>query len=79
MLFVAAIIIGAVSGLVAKPLMPGRPPGGFLVPIALGILGALLATATVWVAGWGSDVGAGLIAAAAGAVLALLIERLIRA
>jgi len=39
-----AIIIGFIVGIVAKFLMPGRDPGGFIVTTLLGIVGALLAT-----------------------------------
>ena len=36
------IVFGGLVGLVAKFLMPGRDPGGFIVTIVLGIVGALL-------------------------------------
>ena len=36
------IVFGAVVGIVAKLLMPGRDPGGFIVTILLGIVGALV-------------------------------------
>jgi uncharacterized membrane protein YeaQ/YmgE (transglycosylase-associated protein family) len=36
------IIFGLVVGLVAKIVMPGRDPGGFIVTILLGIAGALV-------------------------------------
>jgi uncharacterized membrane protein YeaQ/YmgE (transglycosylase-associated protein family) len=36
------IIFGLVVGVIAKLLMPGRDPGGFIVTIVLGIIGALL-------------------------------------
>ena len=39
-----AIIIGFIVGIVAKFLMPGRDPGGFIVTTLLGIVGALVAT-----------------------------------
>jgi uncharacterized membrane protein YeaQ/YmgE (transglycosylase-associated protein family) len=37
------IIIGFFAGLIAKMLMPGRDPGGFLVTTLLGIAGAFVA------------------------------------
>ena len=37
------ILIGFLVGLVARLLMPGRDPGGFVVTAVLGCLGALLA------------------------------------
>ncbi len=36
------IIFGAIVGVVAKLLMPGRDPGGFVITILLGIVGSLL-------------------------------------
>ena len=42
--FLWAIIIGFVAGTIAKYLMPGRAPGGFIVTILLGIAGSVVAT-----------------------------------
>jgi len=42
MSFLIWIIFGAVVGVVAKLLMPGRDPGGFFMTIVLGIAGALV-------------------------------------
>ena len=39
----AWILFGLVVGVIAKLLMPGRDPGGFIVTILLGIAGALVA------------------------------------
>ena len=39
-----AVIIGFIVGIVAKFLMPGRDPGGFIVTALLGIVGAVVAT-----------------------------------
>jgi uncharacterized membrane protein YeaQ/YmgE (transglycosylase-associated protein family) len=36
------ILFGLVVGIIAKLLMPGRDPGGFIVTILLGIAGALI-------------------------------------
>ena len=36
------ILFGLVVGIVAKLLMPGRDPGGFIVTTLLGIVGAVL-------------------------------------
>ena len=36
------IIFGAIAGAIAKLLMPGRDPGGFIVTVLLGIAGALV-------------------------------------
>jgi uncharacterized membrane protein YeaQ/YmgE (transglycosylase-associated protein family) len=39
---IGAIIIGLFAGAVAKILMPGKNPGGFVITILLGLAGALL-------------------------------------
>lgn len=36
------ILFGLVVGVIAKLLMPGRDPGGFIVTILIGIVGGLL-------------------------------------
>ena len=36
------IIFGLIAGLIAKFLMPGRDPGGFIITILLGIAGAVV-------------------------------------
>ncbi|MGH7445500.1 MAG: GlsB/YeaQ/YmgE family stress response membrane protein [Longimicrobiales bacterium] len=36
------ILFGLIAGAVAKLIMPGKDPGGCLVTVAIGILGALL-------------------------------------
>jgi uncharacterized membrane protein YeaQ/YmgE (transglycosylase-associated protein family) len=36
------IVFGLVVGIVAKFIMPGRDPGGIIVTIVLGIVGAML-------------------------------------
>ncbi len=65
--FIGWIIFGAIVGVIAKFLMPGRDPGGWIVTILLGIagsfVGGFLATNVMGrpeqVAGWiGSIIGA---------------------
>ena len=36
------IFFGLIVGIVAKLLMPGRDPGGFIVTVAIGVVGALI-------------------------------------
>ena len=36
------IVFGLIVGIVAKLLMPGRDPGGFVITAVIGIVGALL-------------------------------------
>ena len=39
---IAFIILGLIAGVVAKAIMPGEDPGGFIVTAIIGIVGALL-------------------------------------
>jgi uncharacterized membrane protein YeaQ/YmgE (transglycosylase-associated protein family) len=73
------VIIGFVAGAVAKFVMPGRDPGGFLITTGLGIGGALVATYLGRFIGWyGEGESAGFIAAVVGAIIVLVIYRLIK-
>jgi len=73
------IIIGLLAGIVAKFLMPGRDPGGFIVTILLGIAGAFVATYLGQAIGWyHAGEGAGFIGAVIGAVIILIVYRLIK-
>jgi Predicted membrane protein len=72
------LIIGLVVGAIAKLLMPGRDPGGCIVTILLGIAGALVATYLGQAVGWYQPgQTAGFIGALVGAMLLLLLYRLI--
>ncbi len=42
MAILSSIVCGLVIGFIAKLLMPGKDPGGFIVTILLGIAGALV-------------------------------------
>ena len=73
-----SIIIGFIAGLVAKFLMPGRDPGGFIITTLLGIVGAVVATWLGQAVGWyRAGEGAGFIGAVVGAVILLVIYRLV--
>jgi uncharacterized membrane protein YeaQ/YmgE (transglycosylase-associated protein family) len=77
MSIIGTIIIGLLVGIVAKLLMPGKDPGGFIVTILLGIAGAFVAKYIGQAAGWyAPDQSAGFIASVIGAILLLLIYRL---
>ena len=75
------IVFGLIAGIVAKWIMPGKDPGGFIVTILLGIAGA-------FVGGFiGSQIGFGdisgfdirsMLMAIGGAVLLLLAYRFIK-
>jgi len=76
---VLTLLVGLVVGVIAKVFMPGRDPGGIIVTILLGIAGA-------FVAGWlgratglyrATAMGPGLIASVLGAMLLLLLYRVV--
>jgi uncharacterized membrane protein YeaQ/YmgE (transglycosylase-associated protein family) len=72
------ILIGLVIGAVAKLLMPGKDPGGFIVTILLGIAGSLVATWLGRVLGlYQEGQSAGFIMSVLGAVLLLAIYRVV--
>jgi uncharacterized membrane protein YeaQ/YmgE (transglycosylase-associated protein family) len=76
--FFGWILVGAVAGVIAKAVMPGRDPGGCIVTILLGIGGALVAGFIGNAVGWYSQGQAGgFIAAILGAILILFIYRLL--
>jgi uncharacterized membrane protein YeaQ/YmgE (transglycosylase-associated protein family) len=71
------ILFGLVVGIVARFLMPGRDPGGFVVTIVLGIVGALLGGWLGRTAGWyqeGDPVG--FLMAVLGAIILLALYRM---
>ncbi len=79
MTIIWAIIIGFLVGLVAKFLMPGRDPGGFIVTTLLGIVGALVATFLGQAMGiYAAGQTAGFIGAVIGAIVVLLVYHMIR-
>lgn len=71
------ILFGLVVGIVARFLMPGRDPGGFVITIVLGIVGALLGGWLGRSVGWyqeGDPVG--FLMAVLGAIVLLALYRL---
>ena len=75
---IVTLIIGLVAGAVAKLLLPGRDPGGFIITLLLGVAGAFVATYLGQAVGWyEAGEGAGFIGAVVGAVLLLLAYRAI--
>ncbi|HEY1472400.1 MAG TPA: GlsB/YeaQ/YmgE family stress response membrane protein [Candidatus Acidoferrum sp.] len=72
-------IIGLIVGAVAKLLMPGKDPGGIWITMALGIAGSIVATWLGQAVGWyQAGQSAGFIMSVIGAVLLLILYRLIR-
>jgi uncharacterized membrane protein YeaQ/YmgE (transglycosylase-associated protein family) len=71
------IIFGLIVGAVAKLLMPGRDPGGWIVTIVLGIAGALVGGFLGRAVGWyGPNDAAGFLMALVGALVLLGLYRL---
>jgi uncharacterized membrane protein YeaQ/YmgE (transglycosylase-associated protein family) len=63
---------------IAKLLVPGNDPGGFITTILIGIAGALLGGWIGRAAGWyGPNQGAGWIVSIIGAIVLLIIYRLL--
>jgi uncharacterized membrane protein YeaQ/YmgE (transglycosylase-associated protein family) len=76
---IGTLVIGLVAGIVAKFLMPGKDPGGFIITMLLGVAGAFVATYLGQAIGWyQAGEGAGFIGAVVGAIILLLIYRLVR-
>lgn len=70
------ILFGLVIGIIAKLLMPGRDPGGFIVTILLGIAGALLGGFLGRAMGfYGPNESAGWIISILGAIILLVLYR----
>ena len=72
------IVFGLVVGIVAMFLMPGRDPGGFILTIALGIVGAMVGGFLGRALGWyreGDPVG--FLMAVLGSIVLLILYRLV--
>ena len=78
---IGAIVLGTIAGYVAKALLPGDDPGGFIVTVLLGIAGALIGYFLFTeLLGIGDedkfDLG-GILGAIVGTMLLLLLYRLV--
>jgi uncharacterized membrane protein YeaQ/YmgE (transglycosylase-associated protein family) len=70
------ILFGLIVGIVAKFLMPGRDPGGFVITVILGIVGALVGGFVGRVLGlYGEGDAVGFIMAVVGAIIVLAVYR----
>jgi uncharacterized membrane protein YeaQ/YmgE (transglycosylase-associated protein family) len=71
------LVVGLLVGALAKLFMPGRDPGGVIITMLLGVVGAMVAGLVGRAAGWyGDGEPAGLIASVLGAMLVLFLYRL---
>jgi uncharacterized membrane protein YeaQ/YmgE (transglycosylase-associated protein family) len=71
------IIIGLIAGALAKLIMPGDDPGGIIITIILGILGALVGGYLASLIGIGGGTIMTIITATIGAIILLAIYRAI--
>ena len=71
------IVFGLVIGIIAKFLMPGRDPGGFIITALIGMVGALIGTFVGRALWGGAGYEAGWIAAIFGAIILLAGYRLV--
>jgi uncharacterized membrane protein YeaQ/YmgE (transglycosylase-associated protein family) len=73
------LLIGLIVGALAKLIMPGKDPGGFIVTILIGIAGSVIATWIGRALGWYREgQSAGFIMSVLGAVLLLGIYHMVR-
>ena len=71
------ILFGAIVGAIAKLVMPGKDPGGFIVTMLLGIAGAMMGGFIGRTLGWyGPNDGVGFLMSLIGALLLLWIYRM---
>lgn len=78
---IAWIVLGGIAGLIAKALMPGRDPGGCILTVIIGIVGALLGGFLATALGFGGLSGfdwRSLVIAVIGSFVLLAILRMFR-
>ena len=74
------ILVGAIAGLLAKRIMPGSGPGGFIITIILGMAGASIGGFVVGVLGGTGATGFNIwsiLVATLGAIILLFVYDLI--
>ncbi|KAG0506456.1 MAG: Transglycosylase associated protein [Candidatus Udaeobacter sp.] len=76
MAILSTLLVGLIVGAIAKLLMPGKDPGGFIITILLGIAGAFIASYLGQALGWyKAGQPAGWIMSVVGAMILLLLYR----
>lgn len=72
------LIVGLIVGALAKLVMPGKDPGGFIITILLGVAGAFVGGWIGHALGWyAAGEGPGIIVSIIGAVILLAIYRVV--
>ena len=75
---IGTLVVGLIAGVIAKLLMPGKDPGGCIITILLGIVGAFVATYLGKLLGiYEPGDTAGFIGATIGAIIILWLYRII--
>jgi uncharacterized membrane protein YeaQ/YmgE (transglycosylase-associated protein family) len=75
---VSWIVVGLIAGLLGKVIMPGRDPGGFLLTIVIGMIGAIVGGFVVQLLGGAGVTGFNIwsiLVATLGAIILLAIFR----
>jgi uncharacterized membrane protein YeaQ/YmgE (transglycosylase-associated protein family) len=75
------IVLGLLAGVLAKFILPGRDPGGLIITILLGIGGAFVGGwlgTRLGIASFDGFTGKGVLVATAGAIVILLLYRLVK-
>ena len=79
---IAWIVLGGIAGLIAKAIMPGKDPGGCILTVVIGVVGALLGGFLSTALGFGGLTGdidwRSLLIAVIGSIVLLAIWRLMR-
>lgn len=74
------VVFGLIVGVIAKLLMPGRDPGGFVVTILIGIVGSFIGGGISWLLFGANDPynPSGWIMSIIGALVLLYVYRLVK-
>jgi uncharacterized membrane protein YeaQ/YmgE (transglycosylase-associated protein family) len=71
--FIGWLIVGLIAGWLAKLIVPGREPGGFLATMGIGLAGSLIGGFLAkMMFGW-QDTGGSILVAFLGAVVLLML------
>ena len=72
------LFIGLIVGAIAKFLMPGKDPGGWIITMLFGVVGSLVAGYLGRMLGWYQEgQSAGFVMSVLGAILLLFLYRLL--
>jgi uncharacterized membrane protein YeaQ/YmgE (transglycosylase-associated protein family) len=74
---IITLVVGLIVGTIAKFLMPGNDPGGWIITILLGIAGSFVGTYIAGALGMGAG-PVGWIGSILGAMLLLFVYRIIK-